>query len=227
MTTTKRARTKPRPLTRQRILREAVRFADKRGVDELNMRRLAERLNCGVMSLYNHVANKDDLLDGMVDLVAAEIALPAQDVSWRAALSELALSAHETFIAHRWVNELWSHRGLGPAKLAFMEAILRTLREAGFSVALACRGYHALTIHITGFTLQEIDFPIDAGNLESAARRFLQKADPEQSPYFIEHVRHHLDAHEPNDDFVFMLEMILDGLERAFKAESGAAGKQS
>jgi AcrR family transcriptional regulator len=201
------------PLTRERILREAVKHADVHGIEGLNMRALAHQLDAGVMSIYHHVANKEALLDAMVEWVAGEIELPKPGQAWRAAILSIATSAHRLFLKHRWVNALWSNRGPGPAKLAHMEAILRVLREGGFSIELACRGYHAVTTHTTGFTLQELDFPIDAGNMEAAASNFLAGADPEAIPYFVEHVRHHLEYPEPRNEFEFMLNMILDGLE--------------
>jgi len=179
------------------------------------MRMVAGNLDAGVMSIYHHVANKDDLLDGMVEWVAAEIKMPEQGQAWRPALLEIAVSAHETFMKHTWVNALWSNRGPGPNKLGHMEAILRVLREDGFSVAQACRAYHAVTMHTLGFTLQALDFPIDSTNLKAAATAFLENADTETIPYFAEHVQHHLDNPEPGNEFVFMLELILDGLERS------------
>jgi AcrR family transcriptional regulator len=208
-----------RLLTRARIVRTAVRYADKNGVERLNMRLLAKQLDSGVMSLYNHVATKDDLLDGMIDLVAAELPLPGKDEDWRTAIFEIAVAAHTVFMRHAWVTPLWSHRGRGPAKLAHLEAILRTLREAGFSVGLACRAYHAVTMHIVGFTLQALDFPRDARQMKAAASAFLGEADPTEAPYFTEHVRYHLDNPEPGDEFAFVLGMILDGLEKNFAEE--------
>lgn len=194
-----------------------MKYADKNGIDELNMRAVAGLLDAGVMSIYHHVANKDDLLDGMVELVAAEIRMPEPGQAWRPALSEMTVSAHKTFMKHPWVNALWSQRGPGSNKLAYMEAILRVLREGGFSVEQACRGYHAVTMHTLGFTLQALDFPIDSRNMKTAATTFLESADADVIPYFIEHVQHHIDHPEPGNEFVFMLELILDGLERSVK----------
>ena len=210
---------KKRPLTRARILRTAVRHADKHGIEALNMRRLASLMGTGAMSLYNHVEDRDDLLGGMVERVAGEIAQPAEGQTWQAAIFEIAVSAHRVFMRHPWVNALWSHSGPGPAKLAHLESIVRVLREAGFSVALACRAYHAVTMHITGFTLQALDFPVDSKGMKSAATRFLDRVDADRIPYFVEHVRHHLEHPEPTDEFAFVLDMILDGLSQNLAAE--------
>jgi hypothetical protein len=117
-------------------------------------------------------------------------AFPARNPLRRAAITpEMAVSAHETFMKHPWVNALWSKRGPGPEKLAHMEAILRVLREGGFSVDQACRGYHAVTMHTLGFTLQALDFPIDSTNMKAAATAFLESADTEAIPYVVEHVQ--------------------------------------
>ena len=179
------------------------------------MRTLASQLDAGVMSMYHYVANKDDLLDAMVEWVAAEIAIPEADRPWRQGITEICVSAHETFIAHAWVTAIWSKRNLGPAKLAYMESTLRVLRVGGFSVELACHAYHAITMHTLGFSLQAIDFPIKPDKIQTAATDFLTAVDdPESIPYFVEHVRHHLEHAGPRNEFLFMLNMILDGFEQ-------------
>ena len=203
-----------KPLNRQRILKSCIRYADKNGIDALNMRKVAGLCDAGVMSIYHHFANKNELLDAMVDTVAGEIVIPGADLPWRQAILQIATSANSTLIRHAWVNPLWSKRGPGENKLAHMESILRVLREAGFSVADACRGYHVISMHILGFTQQSLDFPITSENLQAAANNFLRDADVTAIPYFIEHVEHHLDHPEADDDFVFTLELILDGLAR-------------
>lgn len=202
-------------LTRERILREAVKYADRNGIERLNMRTLAAALDAGVMSMYHHVANKDDLLDAMVDAIAAEISIPDADLPWRQAITEICVSAHQTFVQHAWATAIWSKRSLGASKLAYMESILRVLREGGFSVELACRAYHAISTYTLGFALQEIDFPIKPNEIQTAATGFLENVDdPEDIPYFVEHVRHHLTHSGSGDDFLFMLDMILDGFDR-------------
>jgi AcrR family transcriptional regulator len=220
-----KAQSKKRLLTRRRILRAAVSFADKNGLEALNMRVIAGQLGAGVMSLYNHVATKDDLIDGMVDLVAAEIPQPSNEEDWRAATFEIAVSAQKVLMKHVWVSALWSSRGRGPAKLAHLESILRVLRKAGFPVGLACRAYHAITMHIVGFTLQAGDFPSNAKQMKAAGRAFLSAADPEQIPYFTEHVRYHVEHPEPGNAFVFALEMILDGLGSNLEEQRGGVAR--
>ena len=203
------------PLTRERILGAAVAFADQRGVEALSMRELARELGFGVMSLYNHVANKDEMLDGMIELVASEVeAPPTLHGDWKTAMRETAISAHQALLRHSWAAGMWSNRGPGPAKLRHMESILRCLREAGFSAEIACRGFHAITTHILGFTLQKLDFPVRDEELADVAKSFLAEMSTEEFPYFAEHVRQHLDPPDPPDSFEFVLDLILEGLER-------------
>jgi AcrR family transcriptional regulator len=211
---TKSRVTQRAPLTRDRVLNAAVALADAQGTDSLSMRVLANELGCGVMSLYNHVSNKDDMLDGMVEAVANEIVLPADDMQWKTAIRSTAISAHDAFMRHPWVISLWSNKGLGPAKLRYMESILRVFRQAGFSVESACSGYHAVTTHIVGFTFQKLDFPIKGNEVKEAASNFLSEFSEHDIPYFIEHVKHHLADSHQEDSFVFVLDLILDGLER-------------
>lgn len=199
-------------LSRERILTVAVEFADVNGLEKLNMRSLAQQLGSPVMSLYTYLENKDLLLEGMVDNVASEIAIPARDQQWRDALTEIAVSSFRTFYRHSWAVGLWASAG-GQAKMEHQESILRVLREAGFSVKLACRGYHAITMHTVGFTMQALDLPRDAKSMKSAAETFLAQADPKKIPYFFEHVNYHQENPEPDGEFEFVLDMILDGLE--------------
>jgi len=200
-------------LDRDRILSVAIEFADAHGIDKLNMRVLATQLDSAVMSLYTYVRNKEELLDAMVSSVALEIRQPDAHQPWREAVTEIAHSAFKTFYRHPWVNGLWA-RSASPAKLAHQESILRVLREAGFSVELACRGYHAITMHTIGFTMQALDLPRDAPSLKAAAEAFLAKADTENIPYFVEHMRHHARHPEIDGAFSFALDFILDGLEK-------------
>lgn len=189
-------------------------YADKNGIDSLNIRRLADLLDAGAMSLYHYFSSKDDLLDAMVEFVAAEIHQPEPDEPWREAITNISTSAHRAMSKHPWACSIWSKRTLGPNKLAFMESILRVLREGGFSVADACDAYHAITVHIEGFALQAAMFPVKPKDVQSVATGFLESVEePESIPYFIEHVRHHIDHPGSTDQFGMMLNMILDGFE--------------
>ena len=202
------------PLTRERILRAAVDLADADGIDGLSMRKLAHSLGYEVMSLYNHVDNKDDLLAGMVDLVAGQIDRPAQGAPWKKAVRLLSLSAHDILLRHRWAVPLWSELMPGPNRIRLMDDILGIFRDGGFSVRLTHFGYHAVTMHVVGFTLQQLSYATPAGGMEEAGRAFLASLDAERFPHLVEHVEFHL-TDDDGGDFEFILDLILDGLERS------------
>ena len=152
------ATTTRRPLTRDRIVAAAIEMADVDGIGSLTMRGLAAHLGFEVMSLYNHVANKEDLLDAMVDVVAGEIEEPTPDVPWRPAARTIALSAHGVLLNHRWASPLWSTRWPGPNRWRHMETLLRAIGEAGLTEELTDLGFHAITLHIQGFAQQQLDY---------------------------------------------------------------------
>ena len=202
------------PLSRERILESAVDLADIEGIDGLSMRKLAHSLGYEVMSLYNHVANKEDLLAGMVDLVAGQIDRPTGTGQWKEAIRRLSVSAHNVLLVHRWAAPLWSELMPGPNRIRLMDDILGIFREGGFSVRLTHFGYHAVTMHVVGFTLQQISFAAPAGDMEETGRAFISSLDAERFPHLVEHVEYHLTDDE-GDDFEFILDLILDGLERS------------
>lgn len=204
-----------RPLNRRRILAAAVAFADEHGVEALTMRRVADELGYGVMSLYNHVANKDEMLVGMVDLVAAEIDVPTVGEDWRVSMRASAAAAHDVLLAHPWAAGEWSTRVPGPARVRFMDSILEVLTEAGLSPELVYHGYHAITMHIVGFSLQQIGYQRGfSGDLDELANSFLDDLAGDL-PYMAAHVHAHLDDDGHGDEFGFVLGLILDGLHRA------------
>ena len=204
-------------LTKSRIVDEAISFADEYGVGALSMRKLAERLGAGTMSLYTHVANKDDLIAAMIDVVSLEIELPRPDLDWRRSLLDCAASAHQTLHAHPWAAPEWTGRMPGATRLRLMEAILATLTRAGLDDSLVYRGYHAVTMHIVGFTIQELGYLAAAGapGLEGQAEQFLESLTDADLPHMADHVRGHLEPDSHGDEFEFVLGLILDGLERA------------
>jgi AcrR family transcriptional regulator len=211
------ANAQPRaPLSKERVLRAAITLADEGGIEALSMRRLAQELGVEAMSLYNHVANKDDILAGIVDLVVEEMEAPSKDADWKVAMRQSAISAHEALLRHRWACSLMmSSTGVRAARLRHSEAILATLREAGFSPDLTHHAYHALESHIIGFTLWQVSLPFETEDLAQIGAAFLRELPADEYPYFFEHVMQHL---EPSDEdqsaFEFGLDLILDGLER-------------
>jgi AcrR family transcriptional regulator len=147
------------------VLRAATVLADRVGVGSLSMRKLAQELGVEAMSLYHHVANKDDLLDGMVDLVFGEIELPSGDAGWKAAMRRRAISAREALRRHPWATGLMESRSTpGAANLRHHDAVLGILRGAGFSVELAAHAYSLLDSYIYGFALQEKTVPFDSAH---------------------------------------------------------------
>ena len=212
-------RPEPRiPLSRERILRAAIDLADQGGIEALSMRKLGQQLGVEAMSLYNHVANKDDLLDGIVEAVAAEIDLPPDGADWKTAIRHTAISSHEVFLRHRWACSLMMHRPkASTVRMRWMEAVLRTLREAGFSADMTHHAYHALDSHITGFTLWQVNMPFETkAELLDMAEVFLRQIPADEFPYVIEHAEQHLAPSSPDGatEFEFGLDLIVDGLER-------------
>jgi len=203
------------PLSRDRVLQAAIRLADDGGIESLSMRKLGRALGVEAMSLYKHVANKDDVLDGIVDLVEGEIELPSPADGWAAAVRGCAISAHEVLRRHPWACSLIMSR-FRPARLRYMDWLLARLRGAGFSPQLAYHAYHALDSHILGFTLWELGHSVDTEDLADAVATFLRDLPVDDYPHFAEHVQQHLT--EPGLDevggFEFGLDLILDGLQR-------------
>lgn len=202
------------PLTRERVLRAAVRLADEGGIAALSMRRLAQTLGVEAMSLYNHVANKEDLLDGMVDLVVAEIALPEVGAHWKAQMHRRATSAYAVLLSHPWAPLLFvSRMNVGPAMLRYIDATHGCLREAGFSHAMADHARNVIDSHSYGFTLQELLFPIASGNYADEARRFLPMLAPDRYPYMRALTEQVIEGkYNGLHKFEFGLDLILDGL---------------
>jgi AcrR family transcriptional regulator len=207
-----------RPLSRERVLRAAIDLADAGGIATLTMRKLGQELGVEAMSLYNHVRNKEDLLDGMVDLVFGEIDLPAGEVDWRAAMRRRALSARHVLLRHPWAIGLMESRiHPGPATLRHHDAVLGSLRTAGFSLEMAAHAYSVLDSYIYGFTLNEQTLPFDTGEEIAEVgggifREFPANEYPYLAEMFIEHAMR--PGYDYADEFEFGLDLILDGLER-------------
>jgi AcrR family transcriptional regulator len=205
------------PLSRERVLRAAVALADEHGLEALSMRRLGRELGVEAMSLYNHVDGKGDLLDGIANLVLAEVELPPDGEGWKAALRANAISAHEVLRRHGWACGLAMspERNL-PARIETTEWILRRLREAGFSAELTYHAYHALDSHVLGFTLWQLGHSFVSDDLPALVAEFFGRLPPDAYPYLREHARQHVSGvgAEGEGAFELVLDLILDGLER-------------
>lgn len=213
---TEKKKTSRAPLTRERVLKTAVALADKIGIAALSMRRLGQELRVEAMSLYKHVAHKEDLLGGIVDRVVGEIAVPVIGGDWKAAMRRRALSAHEVLMRHPWATMLLvSRANVGPAMLRYVDATIGCLREAGFSFAMADHAWNAIDSHVYGFTLQKLNFPFKPDEYAAAAKGFLPQLPPAQYPY-LRGMSEQVIAgqHSGLHDLTFGLELLLDGLER-------------
>jgi AcrR family transcriptional regulator len=199
------------------VLRAAVALADEDGIEALSMRRLGNDLGVEAMSLYNHVANKDDLLNGITDLILGEIELPS-DSDWKDALRRHAISAHDVLFAHPWAcNFALSPDRTLQVSVQRAEWMLRRLREAGFSADLTYHAYHALDSHILGFTLWQLGHGIvDQDQIADLAASFFRTFPAEEYPYMYEHAQQHLTGFGRGESgaFELVLDLILDGLER-------------
>jgi AcrR family transcriptional regulator len=211
-------RSRRNPLTRERILHAAVALADEAGIEALSMRRLGEALGVEAMSLYNHVANKEDLLDGMIDVVFAEIDLPSAADGWRTAMRQRAISVRRVLRRHRWAIGLMESRtSPGPATLAHHDAVIGVLRAGGFTVAQTAHAFSVLDSYVYGFALQEKGLPFDTPE-ETAelAREMFADFPADRYPHFVELATQHVmqPGYDYGDEFEFGLDLILDGLER-------------
>jgi AcrR family transcriptional regulator len=205
------------PLRRDRVLRAAVTLSDEGGIECLSMRRIAQEFGVVPMALYKHVANKDDMLDGMVDVVFSEIDMPPSGTDWRTAMRQRAISVRAALSRHPWAIGLTESRMKpGPANLRHHDAVVGCLREAGFSIEMAIHAYSALDSYIYGFALQERSLPFDTPEeVGDVAEIMLQQFPADEYPYLKETIVEHINKSgwEYADEFEFGLDLILDGLE--------------
>ena len=204
-------------LTRQRVMTVAIELADRDGIDSISMRKLAQELGVEAMSLYTHVRNKEDLLDGMVDAVIGQIPISADGAGWKASLRQMALAARTVVLRHPWAARTIETRSApGPAALRYINAVLGIFREGGFSIAQAHHGLHILGSRALGFTQDLFD---DSGDLDPETAARLADALGATHPYVVEMalaVTHSgaLGACDDDAEFEFALDLILDGLAR-------------
>jgi AcrR family transcriptional regulator len=204
-------------LNRDQIVQAAVDFADRNGVAALSMRKLALELRVEAMSLYHYVPNKDAILDGMVDAVFAEIALPEGE--WRAAMRTRADSARAALRRHPWAIALMDSRATpGPATLRHHDAVIGCLRAGGFSVAMAAHAFSLLDSYIYGFVLQETALPFDTSEeAAEVATSIMAGMPPDEYPHLTELAVEHVlqPGYDYGDEFAFGLDLIIDGLNAA------------
>ncbi len=206
------------PLSRTRVLDAALVVADTGGIDALSIRHIAEELGAKPMSLYNHIAGKDDILDGIVDLVFSEITVPADDTDWKTAMRRRAYSARDALVRHPWASTLMQSRtNPGPATLRHHNAVIGCLRTAGFTIHQTAHAFSLIDSYLYGFTQQQHNLTTSTPQQATAvAEGILQHLPADEYPHLADMLTEH--ALQPDYDYTaefdFGLDLILDGLER-------------
>jgi AcrR family transcriptional regulator len=215
------------PLSRERILRAALTLADEGGVEAVTMRKLGDALGFEAMSLYRHVANKDDVLGGILDLVLAETETPPPAEDWDTAIRKSAVSVHDALRRHPWAcGLLMSPAHVRAGRLQYMDSLLGSLRQAGFSADTTYHAYHVLDGHIFGFSLWETSHTMAATADPDLGARLLREIPFADYEYLAEHVDQHRaeGPHRKVSAFEYGLDLILDGLRKVHtEAASGPA----
>ena len=206
-------------LSRDRVLDAALAIADAGGLEALTIRSLAQELGAKPMSVYYHVDNKDEILDALVDVVFSEIALPVPGRAWRPEMARRAHSARGVLARHRWaIGLLESRRRPGPANLRHHDAVLATLRAAGFSAAMTAHAYALLDSYVYGFALQEAALPFEGpDSVGSVAEPMMALMAAGEYPHLVEMATSYYlqPGYDFADEFGFGLDLVLDGLERS------------
>lgn len=204
------------PLTRERVLQAAIELADAGGLGSVSMRRLGQRLGVEAMSLYRHVTDKEDILDGIADLVIGEFEVPPRDAHWMTAMRQSVVSAHQVLLQHPWASSLIeSRQNVGPARLRYLDAVIGVLAGAGFPMPGVLRAIMVLDSYTYGYVLQEQAWPVDLEHTSEAAARFAHGRPASEHPNV--QAMAEMVATAPQGvpvDFEFGLDLILEGLER-------------
>ncbi len=213
------------PLSRERVLDAAVAVADSGGISALTIRSVADHLGVKPMSLYYHVPNKEAILDGIVDLVYSEIELPANGAPWRQAMRSRAASARSVLNRHTWAIPLLQSRlNPGPSTLRHHDAVIGSLRSAGFSVEMTAHAFALIDSYVFGFALSEAALPIHGPDTvaDTASSMLEQYFDPAAFPHLVEFTMEHImkPGYDFGLEFEFGLGLILDGLARALRGSS-------
>jgi AcrR family transcriptional regulator len=204
------------PLTRDRVIAAAFELADAEGVHALSMRKVGQRLGVEAMSLYNHVANKDDMLDGMVEAVLSEIAIPSPEDEWKDAMRRRAASAREVFLRHPWAMGLLESRpqNSSPQRLTYYDAVLGALRRAGFDTLLAMRAFSVLDAYIFGFILQELSLVFDDQESLEEVGEDLMRQMADAYPHLTEVTSQVMsEGYDFAEEFRFGLDVIIEAFE--------------
>jgi AcrR family transcriptional regulator len=205
------------PLSRERVLSAAMVLADRSGIESLTMRRLGQDLRVEAMSLYNHVTDKEDILDGIADLVFSEIAVPSDRDDWKIAMRLRAISAREALLRHPWARSLMQSRtNPGPATLRHHDSVIGTLREAGFTIEMAAHAFSVIDSYVYGFAQQQQNLTYNTPEeAAQVAESILQQIPADEYPHLAELIIKHAmrPGYDYAEEFEFGLDLILDGLE--------------
>ncbi|MEM7096269.1 MAG: TetR/AcrR family transcriptional regulator C-terminal domain-containing protein [Actinomycetota bacterium] len=199
------------PLTRDAIVSAAIALADANGLAGLSMRKVAAELGYEVMSLYNHVANKTDLLRAMVDQAAGEIETPGDDEPWRPAIRTHAVATKQMFERHPWAVGLWVGQIPGPRRFDHMEWMLATLDRSGLDHRRAHDAFHAIANHVVGYMLSNLAMPAGEDDLPSLLDEVMAMIDPERHRLVLAHINQHLDG-DTGPSFEFVLDILIAGI---------------
>ena len=201
----------PARLSRDAVLSAAVDLADAEGLEALSMRRLAGELGVEAMSLYNHVASKRDLHEGMVDRVWDEVDLAADETEWRARMHRICRSARDAMVAHPWFFSFPVTYG-GMNRIAMIDAMLATMRGAGIPADAVFHAQHIIDGHVFGYSWQDTDYS-NGPALEERADEMLSRIPAEQYPHLMEHAHQHMHDTPPGSGFDLGLDILFDALE--------------
>jgi AcrR family transcriptional regulator len=222
-------------LSRERVLEAAVKVADESGIEAVTMRRLAEELGAEAMSLYYHVAKKEDILDGLVDVIAheindavAQIQLPAAEAGWQAAVRRRILAAREVFLRHKWAPGVFGNRaGVSPEVIRYFDTLVGLMRDGGFSYDLIHHALHALGSRALGFTQELIEDDTTQGEAAASMPEAMAEQFPHLAGMLAEVVHDDPDSTlgwcDDQFEFEFGLDLILDGLDRIRRKSADTA----
>ena len=205
------------PLSRERVLDAAIKLADQGGLESLSMRKLGQELGVEAMAVYYHFANKDEVIDGIVDIVFSQIDLPASGADWKSAMRQRAVSLRDVLLRHRWaIGLMESRRKPGPANLRHHEVVIGSLRSAGLDMPTIAHAYSLVDSYIYGFALFTMNLPFDPSEEVAELGQGVLRAFPVNAyPNLVAYISAMRPGYNYGDEFEYGLDLILDGLDRA------------
>jgi AcrR family transcriptional regulator len=204
------------PLSRERVLDAAIKLADQGGLESLSMRKLGQELGVEAMAVYYHFANKDEVVDGIVDIVFSQIDLPASGADWKSAMRQRAVSLRDVLLRHRWaIGLMESRRKPGPANLRHHDVVIGSLRSAGLDMPTIAHAYSLVDSYIYGFALFTMNLPFDPSEEVAELGQGVLRAFPVNAyPNLVAYISA-MTGYNYGDEFEYGLDLILDGLDRA------------